>query len=122
MRGIGEKTATPLIKQYGTVEAIYEHIDEIKGATQKKLIEGRDSAFLSKRLATILCDVPIQIELKKCVAHDFDKHRVEELFRELEFNSSFNQLARIAVRAPNEQMELFELPEVEPPTALGEPL
>ncbi len=122
VRGIGEKTATPLIKQYGTVEAIYEHIDEIKGATQKKLIEGRDSAFLSKRLATILCDVPIQIELKKCVAHDFDKHRVEELFRDLEFNSSFNQLARIAVRAPNEQMELFELPEAEPLTAPGEPL
>ncbi len=118
VRGIGAKTATALLTEYGTVEGIYEHIDAIKGATQKKLIEGRDSAFLSKRLATILCDVPFEVELKRCVAHDFDKRRVEDLFRELEFNSAFSQLARIAVRAPQEQMALFDMPE---PEMTGEP-
>ncbi|MCC6802996.1 MAG: DNA polymerase I, partial [Anaerolineae bacterium] len=114
VRGIGEKTATALLTQFGTVEGIYDHLDEIKGATQKKLIEGRESAFLSKRLATILCDVPFTLTLNRCVAHDFNKTQVEELFREMEFNSLFNQLSRIAVRAPNEQMALFDMPMPEP--------
>ncbi|MEO8393742.1 MAG: DNA polymerase, partial [Chloroflexota bacterium] len=122
VRGVGEKTATTLLKQYGTVEGIYEHLSEIKGALQNKLIEGRDSAFLSKKLATILCDVPIKIDLAKCVAHDFDKHKVEDLFRELEFNHQFDQLKRIAVRSPNEQMALFEPAEVEVPSEPGEAL
>ncbi|MEO8396472.1 MAG: DNA polymerase I, partial [Chloroflexota bacterium] len=85
-------------------------------------IDGRESAFLSKRLATILRDVPVEIDLPKCVAHDFDKHKVEDLFRELEFNHQFTQLARIAVRAPNEQMALFETPEAETPSEPGEEL
>ena len=122
VRGIGEKSATTLLKQYSTVEEIYEHIDEITGATQRKLIEGRDSAFLSKRLATILCDLPINFDLNLCVAHDFDKRKVEDLFRELEFNSLFNRLSRIAVRAPQEQMSLFDMPDPEPATPPGEPL
>ncbi len=124
VRGVGEKTATTLLKQFGTVEEIYTHLDEIKGATQKKLIDGRDSAFLSKRLATILCDIPVRLDLKRCVAHDFDKRQVEDLFRELEFNSLYTQLGRIAVRAPSDlqngqQMALFDMP---PVTEAGEAL
>ncbi|MEP7291630.1 MAG: DNA polymerase I, partial [Chloroflexota bacterium] len=125
VRGIGRKGATTLLKQYGTIEGIYEHIAEIKGATQQKLIEGRESAFLSKRLATILCDVPVTLDLKRCIAHDFDKRVVEDLFRELEFGSLFNHLGRIAVHAPNaldEQMALFDAPAPEPLTEPGEPL
>ncbi len=122
VRGIGEKTATALLKEYKTLEGIYEHIDEIKGANQKKLIEGRNSAFLSQKLATILRDIPVTLDLQQCIAHDFDKEPVEELFRELEFSSLFNQLARINVRAANEQMSLFDLPEPEPATPIGEPL
>ena len=113
VEGIGPKTAGQLVQQFGSVEGVLSHLDEIKGAMQRKLIDGRDSAFLSKRLATILRDVPVQIDLPKCVAHDFDKHKVEDLFRELEFNHQFTQLARIAVRAPNEQMALFAPAEVE---------
>ncbi len=125
VKGIGRKGATTLLKQFGSIEGIYERIDEIKGATQAKLIEGRDSAFLSKRLATIQCDVPVTLDLKRCVAHDFDKRKVEALFQELEFHSMHTQLARIAVHAPSAvegQMALFDVPAPEPPADAGEPL
>lgn len=122
VRGVGDKTATTLLKQYGTIENLYEHIDELKGATQTKLIDGRDSAFLSKKLATIQCDVPVTLDLPRCVAHDFDKRAVEELFRELEFNSAFSQLSRIAVRAPQEQIALFDMAAEPPAPEDGEPL
>jgi DNA polymerase-1 len=104
--GIGRVGATKLLQQYPSLETIYEHIDEIKGALQKKLIEGRESAFLSKQLATIRRDVPVQIELSSCIAHDFDKARVELLYRELEFGSMFNQLSRIRVHDGG-QLPLF---------------
>lgn len=127
VKGIGRKGATTLLKQYGTVEGIYEHIDEIKGATQAKLVEGRDSAFLSKRLATIQCDAPVSLDLKRCIAHDFDRHKVEDLFRELEFHSMFNQLSRITLHVPESaaagQMSLFGAPAPdESPVEAGEAL
>ncbi len=123
VRGIGQKGATKLLKEYGTLENIYAHVDEIKGSTQTKLIEGRESAFLSYKLATILRDVPFPFDLSKCVAHDFDQRPVEDLFRELEFGSLFNQLGRIVAHAPQAQMSMFdELPDAEPPTEAGESL
>ncbi|MDX1991078.1 MAG: DNA polymerase I [bacterium] len=85
--GIGEKTATSLLQAYSSLDGIYEHINEIKGATQKKLIEGRESAYLSRRLAAILRDVPIDLDLPKCVAHDFEPNGLLDLFDALEFRS-----------------------------------
>lgn len=103
VKGIGQKTATALLKQYQTIEGIYAHIDEIKGANQKKLIEGEHLAYLSRNLATIRKDVPIEFVLEKCVAHDYDTNAVLELFRELEFRSFSDRLV------PHEQMALFDL-------------
>jgi len=57
--GIGEKTALTLITKYKTIEGVYENIADLKGAMLKKIEEGKDSAFLSRRLATIVCDVPL---------------------------------------------------------------
>ena len=54
VRGVGDKTATRLLQQYGSLENIYENIDEIKGALQKKLLEGKENAFLSQKLARIV--------------------------------------------------------------------
>ncbi|MBC7813243.1 MAG: DNA polymerase I [Burkholderiales bacterium] len=103
VKGIGDKGATTLLKQYGTLEGIYDHIDEIKGSLQSKLIEGRDSAFLSRKLATIICDLPLTIELSACVSHDFDAVRVLALFDELEFRSLGQRL-----KIPqDEQLPLF---------------
>jgi len=66
--GVGEKTAMSLIEQFKSIEYIYEHIDEIglKGAMLRKITEGKDSAFMSKKLATIIRDVPINFEFSQC--------------------------------------------------------
>ncbi len=96
VRGVGEKTALPLLQQYGNIETLYEHLDEIKGATQKKLIDGRAMAFLSKTLATIKQDLPVTLDLNACVAHDFDRAAVEKLFYELEFRTLLKRLQTLA--------------------------
>ncbi len=92
VRGIGQKTATKLLKQYGNLAAIYEHIDEIKGANQRKLIGDREMAFLSYELALIRRNVPFAIDLANSVAHKYDFEQVLALFRELEFRSLTRQL------------------------------
>jgi DNA polymerase-1 len=92
VKGIGEKGGTTLVQQYGSLDGIYEHINEIKGSTQQKLIDGKESAYLSLRLARIIKDLPITLELSKCVAQDFDIKIVEPLFRELEFRSLYDRL------------------------------
>ena len=64
VKGIGEKTAIKLLTQYNNLENLYEHIDEIKGATQRKLIEGKESAFTSREIATIYREVPVTYSLE----------------------------------------------------------
>lgn len=88
--GIGEKTAHTLLENYSTIEGIYEHIDEIKGALQTKLIAGKESATLSYRLATIDTNAPISIELVDCVFKNQYSQAVRAKFAELEFKSLFN--------------------------------
>jgi len=97
--GIGPKTAAELLKRFGSVEGVYMKINEGgKGLggfgenTIKKLAEGAESAVLSKKLATILTDVPIRLKLENCVAKDFDKEKVLALFRELGFRSLAGRL------------------------------
>ena len=85
--GIGEKTAYTLLETYGDLDGIYAHIDEIKGATQKKLIEGKEMAYFSKTLATIELDAPIPVELSECLLKMPFSHALKEKFAELEFKS-----------------------------------
>ncbi len=93
--GIGPKYATDLVKRYGTVEEIYEHLEEIEPARARNaLAEGKERAFLSKRLATIVTDVPITLDLEKCRTSDYDRDRVMEVFRELEFRSLVDRLPK----------------------------
>ncbi len=93
--GIGPKYATDLIKRYGTIEEIYEHLEEIELArVRKALVEGKEQAFLSKRLATIVTDVPITLDLEKCRTGDYDRDRVMEVFRGLEFRSLVDRLPK----------------------------
>jgi DNA polymerase-1 len=99
--GVGDKTATRLLQQYGSLEGIYEHIDEIKGALQKKLLDGKDNAFLSQKLARIVTDAPIKLDLAACEAHDFDLSAVLDIFRELEFRTLTRQLMESLPDAPS---------------------
>ena len=97
VRGVGEKTASTLLQTYGSLRAVYDHLDEQKEKLREKLETGRESAFLSKNLATIRIDVPITLDLPKCVAHDYDRQTVADLFRRLEFRSLSERLPPAAV-------------------------
>lgn len=88
--GIGEKTAYSLLEKYTTLTGIYEHIDEIKGAVQTKLIAGKESAFLSYKLATINVETPLDIKLSDCVFKNTYPQAVRSKFATLEFKSLLN--------------------------------
>lgn len=105
IKGVGEKSATMLLQTYDTLDGIYENLAEIKGALQKKLIDGREMAYLSRELAAIQRDVPVTLDLQACVAHDYDAEVVRELFRELEFRSLSDRLHK----PQNTQLTLFEI-------------
>jgi len=90
--GIGEKTAIKLINKYGSIENLYEHIDELKGKQKEKLIENKDQVMLSKELVTIKLDVPVKIDVKKLVLDDPDEELLTKLFEELEFRSTARRL------------------------------
>ncbi|PIZ00219.1 DNA polymerase I [bacterium (Candidatus Howlettbacteria) CG_4_10_14_0_8_um_filter_40_9] len=92
VKGIGEKTAIDLIKQYGSLENIYKHLDELKVGVKRNLEIYKDDAFLSKDLSTIVTDVPIKFDETNCSFGDYDKKKVFELFRELEFKSLLSRL------------------------------
>ncbi|HML23138.1 MAG TPA: DNA polymerase I [Aggregatilinea sp.] len=115
VKGIGPKGAQNLIKAYGSVANLYEHLDEIKGATHDKLEAGREMAFLSRELARIRTDVPVTIRLPECVAHDYEYATVEALFRELEFRSLIDRLPGAPVRTETtggvQQLSMFEVAE-----------
>jgi DNA polymerase-1 len=87
VRGIGAKTATKLLQEYGTLDNIYANIEAIKGALGKKLEEGKENAYLSYKLSRIITDVPIELDLDACVAQDFDAAEVLALFHALEFRT-----------------------------------
>ena len=94
--GIGPKTGTPLIQQFGSVEKIYENIDKIeKAGLKKKLEENKDNALLSKELATIITNAPIEIDLEKCKFVTPNLDRLDKLFLELEFKTFPKKLRQI---------------------------
>ena len=92
VKGIGEKTAIKLLKEYNSVEGIYEHIDEIKGANQKKLIEGKESAFESKELATIYKEVPLEEDFDSIKYIKQNNEELLNIYKDLEFYSFIKQL------------------------------
>jgi len=107
--GIGEVTAKKLISQYGTVEDIYRHIDEIKpDGLKTKLVESVEMAYLSKKLATIILDAPIQFKIEDCA---FRLNITEELvafLTKMNFKSLLRRLnVNIDKKLPENQLNLF---------------
>ena len=94
--GIGPKTAIPLIQKYGSVENIYKHIDEIeKEGLKNKLIENKENALLSKELATIHCEVPLDFNFEEAKFEHPDMEKIKSIFIELEFSRLFNRLLNV---------------------------
>ena len=85
--GIGEKGAVKLLQQYDTLDGIYAHIDELTGATQKKLVAGKDSAYLSRKVASLFFDAPIELDLASMDTRDLDRQRLRDMLKDLEFHS-----------------------------------
>jgi len=90
--GIGEKTAVDLIREYGSLDELYQNLNRIKGARKKALEENEQIARLSKDLATIDCYVPLEIDFEKMTLKSPDENRLAELFRHFEFRSLLKEL------------------------------
>ncbi len=85
--GVGDKTAKKLIGLYENLEGLYEHAEELKGKQKEKVIDNKEQAFMSKWLATIALDVPVDLDEKELKYKQIDKKALEKLFVELEFSS-----------------------------------
>ena len=90
--GIGEKTGIKLLKQYSTIENLIEHTDELKGSIKKKIEENKELALMSKELATIITNVPLDIKLEDLEYGDYNKDDVIEKFKEFGFTSLISKL------------------------------
>jgi len=107
--GVGEKTATKLLQQFGTVENIYDHIEEVAPPRiQETLRQNEKLARQSKELATIVTRAPVELSLADCQANQYDREAVNELFRELEFVRLRDRLPGVESKA-----ETSETPAVE---------
>ncbi len=93
--GVGEKSATQLLQQYQDLEEIYEHLEDIGTRVRNRLIAGKEMAFLSRKLATIMRDLDITLKLEECIGQDFAVKSVDEVFAELEFRSLRERLHRV---------------------------
>ncbi|MBX0328960.1 DNA polymerase I [Oscillochloris sp. ZM17-4] len=96
VKGIGEAGAIALLNQFGSVENLYEHLAEAPKRYQKPLDGQREAAVFSKKLATIVCEVPtVQLSLEDSAVHDYDRAAVVRLFQELEFGASSGLLKKL---------------------------
>ncbi len=90
--GIGEKGAVSLLQQYGTLDGVYDQIDTITGATQKKLLAGKDSAYLSRQVAALMFDAPLRLDLAAMDSKDLDTTKLKTMLQKLEFTSLLRNL------------------------------
>ena len=108
--GIGEKTAIDLYQKYATLDEVYAHLDEIKPQVKKKLESGRESAYMSQKLAQILTDLQVTLELDAARTGRIDLERTEELFKVLEFKTLIPRLHKLAGVAAEPPVQSFEAP------------
>ena len=83
--GVGEKTAKKFIKDYGSIENLYENLDDIKGKLKEKISSNKELGLLSKKLATIITDVPIEYSIEELKISNSNSEKVLSIFNELEF-------------------------------------
>jgi len=85
--GVGPKTATKLIAEYGSVEGVIEHSEKLKGKLKERIQENSEQALLSKELATIICDVPVKFVAEEVILEEPDRDTLREIFADLEFRT-----------------------------------
>ncbi|HEU5383947.1 MAG TPA: DNA polymerase I [Ktedonobacteraceae bacterium] len=98
VKGVGEKTAKKLLAEYGgAIENIFAHIDDLAAKDQRLLRGKEEEARQSKHLATIVCDVPVQLDLEACRVGQINQERIVALFRELEFRTLIDKIPGVSV-------------------------
>ena len=108
--GVGEKTAVKLINEFGSVDELISHTDQLKGALKKKVEEHVDDILLSKTLATIKTDVPVTLDLEKLEVTEPDESQLRKIFEELEFKTLADKFLNKPKKIPqnvNLQLDLF---------------
>lgn len=122
--GVGEKTAKKLIADFGSVENIIANTDKLQGKLKEKFEEFAPQALLSKKLATIITDVPIELNEKELELEQPDKEKLKEIFIELEFRTLAQKIigdtATNTPKSPNIQGDLFATAKEELPDEPGE--
>jgi len=92
VKGVGEKTATDLLQRFGSLENIYQKLDEIKPKTKELLLQHKEDAFASKDLATIIQDVPMDFNLQDCRWSNYDKSKATQSMESFGFHSLIPRL------------------------------
>ena len=98
--GVGEKTAQKLVTQFGSIEALLERTDELKGALKKKVEENKEKILFSKFLATIKTDVPIELNMQSLVREEPNETELRKIFEELEFRSLIERVLKKPATPP----------------------
>lgn len=104
IKGVGEKTALKLLHQYGTIEGLQEHQDEIKGKMGEKIRAGMEDALVSKKVATILRDIPIDVDLEKATYQGYDYETLKSFYEKYDMNSLIKSMTTEA--APKKELKL----------------
>lgn len=106
--GVGAKTASKLLKQYGSMDGIYENVENIKGKLGEKIANNKEQAYLSKHLATIITDVPVPFDQDALIRDEPNKEELNQLFTELEFRTLGKRVFKETMSAPvSVQGDLF---------------
>ena len=108
VKGIGEKTALKLLQEYDSLENVYDNIDNIKGATKQKLIDGKESAFMSKDIATIYNEVPVTYSLEELKYDGPDVNGLREMYSDLEFYSFLKDFKETDKKEENLEYKIIE--------------
>lgn len=104
--GIGEKTGLKLIKEFGSMENIYENIEKVSGKKRKEsLIEYRQQAFMSKKLGEIVTNVPIELDMEKFIVKEPNWEKLKELYEKLEFKSLLDKIPRDKIKDSREEFK-----------------
>lgn len=109
IKGVGEKTAAKLLKEYDTLEGVLENRESIKGALGEKVRAGVEDAIMSKMLATIITDVPVEFHEENFKLTEWNKDALQEIFNELEFRTLSKRLFTETAKV-EEQKDLFGNP------------
>lgn len=114
IKGVGEKTALKLLHQYGTVENLKEHMDEIKGKMGEKIRENIDLGIQSKKIATILRDVPVTLDLNQARYEGYDFEKLKAFYTRYDMNSLLKKIS-VESRVPQTTQLKYEIVEKMPP-------